>query len=116
MRFPALVVTNCTALPGNYVKRSTAAESVSWQGLVPGKIKTPNVTVNETRRKKMEAVTPSRPTLTQSEGNGRCQGVCLKNLERAGGGVRERAASRPVFLAGKAVCSNGGAVKATHPL
>lgn len=98
--FLALVITNCTAFSGNYLKRSTAVESIFGQGLVPGKIKTPNMTVNETRRKKMEAISLSQPTLTESEGNWRCQGVCLQNLERAAG-VVERTAPRPIFLARK---------------
>lgn len=72
------------------------------------------MTVNETRRKKREAISPSQPTLTESEGNWRCQGVCLQNLERAVG-VVERAAPRPLFLAGKATYDSRGAVETTHP-
>lgn len=63
----------------------------------------------------MEAISPSQPTLTESEGKWRCQGVCLQNLERAVG-VVERAAPRPVFLAGKPAYDNRGAVETTHPL
>lgn len=63
----------------------------------------------------MEALSPSRPTLTESEGNWRCQGVGLQNLERAVG-VVERAALRPAFLARKAAYNNRVAVETTHPL
>ncbi|XP_074732991.1 uncharacterized protein LOC141946689 isoform X3 [Strix uralensis] len=99
------------------VEKSTSnnPRKFSECGLVPGKIKTPNVTVNETRRKKMEAIIPSQPTLTESEGNWRCQGICLQNLERAVG-VAGRAAPRPVFLARKVTYDDRGAVETTHPL
>lgn len=81
MHFLASVIT--TAFPGNYVGIDLLAglgsreDQNPWIGVMTG---------NGTRRKKIEAGTPSWPTPTQSQGNGRCQGVCLKNLERPGGG------------------------------